>query len=319
LTTANQLLERGYFPRELPPCFTTAPFAAFIARSRGSLPSAPLQRWTRSVAYNLGRPGGLRRPLKIPNPFSHLVLAEEIERHWAVLDTHFRSAKASASRPRVTRVLGRAVVPRLRIGELPKLRARRWRGARYFLRTDINQFYSSIYTHSIPWALHSKATAKANLGKAPLPGDQIDRAARTQQWGQTVGIPIGPDTSLILSEAILTAVDRELVSRSSSVLPVFHGFRYIDDYELPFQNLTQAEAVLVDLQAILSEFELTLNPRKTSIREMPVPLESSWALELSRFSVRDTPRGQTNDLIACSVGPSNWRLQIQRIRCCGTQ
>src|SRR5207244_937695 len=101
--------------------------------------------------HNLARPGGLRRSLRIPNPFSHAALCHEMEQHAALLQAHLAAANLSASRPRATRALGRAVVPRLRLGELPKLRARRWRGARYLLRTDINLFYSSLYTHSIPW------------------------------------------------------------------------------------------------------------------------------------------------------------------------
>jgi len=28
---------------------------------------------------------------------------------------------------------------------------------KYLIKTDIKNFYPSIYTHSIPWALHDKA------------------------------------------------------------------------------------------------------------------------------------------------------------------
>ena len=30
------------------------------------------------------------------------------------------------------------------------------------VRADISQFYGSLYTHSLPWALHTKAVAKAS-------------------------------------------------------------------------------------------------------------------------------------------------------------
>lgn len=293
MITANELLQRGYFPRELPPSFTTAPFAAFIASSRGTL--KPVRRSTQCVGHNLARPGGLRRSLKIPNPFPYFALCEQVERHGGLIWGHLTAANLSATRPRVTKALGRAVVPRLRLGELPTLRARRWRGMRYLLRTDISQFYPSIYTHSIPWALHTKPVAKANIGKAHLPGDDLDHASRSQQWGQTVGIPIGPDTSLIIAEVILSAVDKALHAHHP---PLLRGFRYLDDYELAFRNLAEAEAVLVELQGGLAEYELTLNPRKTEIVEMPVPLEEAWVLELSRFPIRATPRGQASDIVA---------------------
>lgn len=162
-------------------------------------------------------------------------------------------------------------------------------------RPNINQFYPSIYTHSIPWALHTKAIAKANIGGPALPGDDLDTASRSQQWAQTVGIPIGPDTSLIIAEIILTAVDKTLNARCSKLL---RGFRYLDDYELPFRNLPDAENVLVELQSALAEYELVLNPRKTSIIEMPSALEQAWVLELSRFAIRSGPREQARDMIA---------------------
>ena len=61
----NALLEKGYFPRELPPPFNTRAFGTFAANSTTAWPKS---RWTRCARHNLARPGGLRRPLGIPNP-----------------------------------------------------------------------------------------------------------------------------------------------------------------------------------------------------------------------------------------------------------
>jgi hypothetical protein len=291
MTAAIDLLERGYFPRELPPTFTTVNFASFVAAQGGTPPHLPGQ--TRCVSHNLGRPGGLRRALRPPNPFSYRVLCEEIEKHWPLIVAHLQGARLSASRPRATKVLGRAVVPRLQHSQLRILRARRWRGSRYLLKTDITQFYPSIYTHSIPWALHTKAVAKAAIGGPPLPGDYVDRMSRRLQWGQTVGIPIGPDTSFLIAELILTAVDATLSVR----LPALRGFRHIDDYELSFRRLADAEATLVELQSVLAEYELMLNPRKTVIIEMPHPLDEAWASELSRFPIRASRRAKVTDFV----------------------
>jgi hypothetical protein len=63
---------------------------------------------------------------------------------------------------------------------------------------------------------------------------RIDRASRNQQDGQTVGLPIGPDCSLIVAEVILAAVDLALGPRQ------LRGLRHIDDYEIGFG--TPAEA-----------------------------------------------------------------------------
>ncbi len=188
-------------------------------------------------------------------------------------------------------ILDRAVVPRLSHRVLSRLRARRFVGARYFLRTDINQFYPSIYTHSIPWALHGKAFAKANIGGTA--GDDIDRAFRNQQDGQTVGLPIGPDSSLVIAEALLAAVDVALAPRQ------LRGLRYIDDYEIGFRTLAEAESTLTELQGLLAEYELYLNPRKTGIVEGPIPLDEKWVIELRRFPFqRRTALGQLNEAVA---------------------
>ncbi len=149
--------------------------------------------------------------------------------------------------------------------------------------SDIDQFYPSIYTHSIPWALHTKTAAKAAVkaGKAakgpPLLGDVLDKALRDMNDGQTHGIPIGPDTSLVIAEITLAAADKELISRSSRPLT---GHRYVDDYELSFDSLSRAEDVLSDLQAVLASLELLLNPRKTRIVDLPMHLDDEWAVDI---------------------------------------
>jgi hypothetical protein len=292
------LLEKGYFPRELPPPFDTTAFALF-AVSNGQ--NWNKNTWTRCSAHNLARPGGLRRPLRVPNPVSYFALAEILSANWKDLRNHTWAERLSASRPHVMKNSSRAVVPRYRYAELPRLRALRRRGARYLLRTDINQFYPTLYTHTIPWALHTKQACKAALATAGkgkhLLGSRIDYALQVMNEGQTHGIPIGPDVSLVAAEILLAAADKDLLQRCPSLV---QGFRYVDDYELSFAKLRDAEQVLMELQGILTTYELNLNPRKTRIEELPRSLESSWGAELARYMLRDTnhPVGQRNDLMS---------------------
>jgi hypothetical protein len=93
---------------------------------------------------------------------------------------------------------------------IPVARARSRTASRYLLATDLSQFYPSIYTHSIPWALHTKSVAKAKPNDYSLLGNVLDLAMRNGQDKQTIGIPIGPDTSLVIAEAILSSVDVQL-------------------------------------------------------------------------------------------------------------
>ncbi len=300
MVTLNSLLLKGYFPREIPPPFSTASYARY-AKKAG--PSWATSEWTRCVTHNLARPGGLRRPLAIPNPLSYFALASIISENWSSIMTHTGKQTLSASRPYLLKSCSRAVVPRYHYGELTRLRALRRRSGRYLLRTDINQFYPTIYTHSIPWALHTKAVCKAALKpkrskrSAVLLGDQIDKALQCMNEGQTHGIPIGPDTSLVVAEILLAAADDMLVTKMGGQ---FSGFRYVDDYDLTFKSLSAAEEALGELQAIIADFGLNLNSRKTNIVDLPQGLDSAWSIELKSMVIRDkrSHTAQRNDILA---------------------
>lgn len=293
--TLKSLLTRGYFPRELPPPFTTGDYAAFAVNHTGGWPATR----TQCVSHNLARPGGLRRPLSIPNPRAFFRLADLIVSNWATVRAHTWRSNLSASRPYVMTTSHREIIPRYRYGELPRLRLLTRRGGRYLLSTDISQFYPSLYTHSIPWALYTKAASKAALATPSRGrhrfGNQVDAALQRMNDGQTNGIPIGPDTSLVVAELVLSAVDAAI--QQIAVVP---GFRYIDDYELVFPTQSAAQEALAALQNTMSDFGLILNPRKTFVQELPRSLENRWAIELSRLAVRDNKRpvAQRDDIVS---------------------
>jgi len=109
-----------------------------------------------------------------------------------------------------------------------------------------------------------------------------------------MGIPIGPDTSLVIAESILCAADREITQE----LPQVRAFRHVDDFEFGLKSYSEAEQALATVQGVLKEYELELNFRKTSIEELPLSLEPRWVTELRNFNFRSTPRGQRSDLIS---------------------
>jgi hypothetical protein len=147
---------------------------------------------------------------------------------------------------------------------------------------DISEFYGSVYTHSIPWALHGKTYAKANQHSGTLLGNRLDRLVRNMQGKQTNGIPIGPDTSFLVAETILTCVDDELLSKTHPV----GGFRFFDDYELVFSDLSSAENALATLHNAVAKYNLRLNVNKTHIDALPLPLDISWRHRLRSFDLR---------------------------------
>jgi hypothetical protein len=128
-----------------------------------------------------------------------------------------------------------------------------------------------------------------------LYGDSIDECVRNTQDRQSIGIPIGPDSSFVIAEIIGTAMDNRLCELLG-YQPT--GFRFIDDYYLYFDTFSEAEQALSQLHKILKEFELEINPAKTSIIELPEPLESAWISHIRRCDISPTWREQNTEIIS---------------------
>lgn len=290
MVLAVDMMRSGYFPKELPPVFSTSQFADF---ARSWVPTG-VTKWTEATTYNLVRSGGLRRPLLIPNPDSFWAIAKECARSWCEISTICADSTFSASKP----VLGRDESQRALTADLPN--RKRWirrmelmSSSRFVVRTDVSQFYPSVYTHSIPWALVGKSVAKANRRNGtPSSGDALDTAFRNAQLGQTIGIPIGPDSSFLISELLLCSIDL----RISAKFPGLSGLRYFDDFEVFCKSRTEAEEILLAIEVLLGEFGLRINPTKTSIQEAPLHLEADWINELERFRFRSGDRQLSNDI-----------------------
>ncbi len=291
MITLESLLAKGYFPRELPPPFTTVSYAAALKDgtkiSQQLLNECPQSR---PAVFNLARAGTLRRKLCILNPISYFKLSRLVEQRWPDLEPLARRSPLSLTKPLLTHPQ-RAIERETPLRDFAARRAEARCVARFILKTDIARFYHSIYTHSIPWAIHGKAAAKAD--RSPnLWGNVLDKLIRDAQDGQTMGIPIGPDISLAIAEMLLGAVDEELFKKIK-----VRGLRYIDDYELSVASLADAERVQGALQETLSEYELGLNAAKTLIRELPFSLQDPWVSELGNFRMRSRKKAQHTDIL----------------------
>ena len=284
-TALGRILGRGYFPKELPPPFQTLTFAATVESGLPPSFDLVLTRPTRAspafvtspAVHNLARAGTLRRRLTIPNPVNQYQLASQIVGGWREIIRMCRKSPISLTTPAFKLPGARPISAAKGFAEIPSARARARAGSRYMLSTDLNSFYPSIYTHAVPWALHTKAVAKRDRSNGLL-GNRLDLALRNGQSGQTIGIPIGPDTSLVIAELLGTAVDLKLPNYLQR-----HAFRYIDDIECGFMNASDAERALADIQNEFSAFELNLNPRKTRVSELPQDMEAFWVPHLRLF------------------------------------
>ena len=137
---------------------------------------------------------------------------------------------------------------------------------RYIFHTDIVDCYGSIYTHSISWALHTKAYAKKkkNLHNKKLTGVVIDKVIQNMNLGQTNGIPQGSILMDLIAEVVLGYADLELSKEIKKTdIKDYFILRYRDDYRIFTNTPLQGEQILKILTETLIDLGMKLNPAKT--------------------------------------------------------
>ncbi len=134
----------------------------------------------------------------------------------------------------------------------------------FLVRTDIEDCYSAIYTHSIPWALHTKEKAKRCRNNNDLIGNVIDKHIRYMRQGQTNGIPQGSVLMDFIAEMVLGYADTELMKKINN-MEGYQILRYRDDYRIFVNNPQDGERILKHLTETMINLGLKLSPPKTEI------------------------------------------------------
>ena len=290
----KKMIAYGYFAKEIPTEFQSEDLANILDDIKfESLSKKVKQRWAKPVVYTIPKSEDFRRTLSIPSPIHQIQLSQLINEKWSELQDHFNLSTVSMTSPELSRKPDVAIESKIPIGEKMHLRIKHLHNKKYILQTDISRFYPTIYTHVIPWALHTKEYAKENIGNNNLLGNIIDKTIQCMQDGQTFGIPIGPTTSQVVSEIIGTAIDRDFKKLMGFDV---QGFRYTDDIEYYFESESIARDALFKLHKVVSEYQLELNPLKTKIVKAPIEFEPEWKQYFTRFRFRKSKGGQKSDI-----------------------
>ncbi len=96
------------------------------------------------------------------------------------------------------------------------------------------------------------------------------------QRNETIGIPIGPDTSSVICELILSRIDKELEK--------YKYLRFIDDYKCYCKSKDEADEFILKVSKELEKYNLRLNPKKTQIVELPIAISQDWVRVLKEYS-----------------------------------
>jgi len=289
----EDLLHRGYLPIQLPPGFSSSTFHSGI----GLLWPQSAPPSTVAEKYSVARSSYYRRTTALVNPIGFFYLAREIATHWSQIEAHYQKSQLSRSIPSVGNDGTLRAIDLRRFSALHEEKIVVSSGYKYALVTDVTSYFPAIYTHSIPWALHGKAVAKAHQGMAKgspaYLGNLLDRRCRDLQDKQTIGLPIGPDTSHIVAEIIGVAMDERLHA-DLGVSPA--GFRYVDDFFLFFGRREEAEKALASIIKAVSDFELHINAAKTRIIEVKELVDESWKYSVKRLSIAAARKQQRDDI-----------------------
>ncbi|WP_156399170.1 RNA-directed DNA polymerase [Methylobacterium sp. Leaf466] len=279
----HSLLSTGFFPEVVPPCFSAIKLADGTIKYSNELDGL---RWTgkhttKPAPYSSTKRNGHRRQFATCHPASYFFICRFIEDNWGSLEDHFKKSKISLSTPNFNE--GPLVVRPISFtpfGELDKTVHRKILYSPFLLRADVAQFFPSIYTHSIPWALHGKESSKNDFDSksSSLPFNELDFQVRRAQDGQTRGVLIGPDAHRIIAEAVITAADIKFQTLSGD--KIIGGVRHVDDYYLGVSDEADAALVLSHLRESLAEFELFANDEKTKIIRTDQPSDDSWPSQL---------------------------------------
>ena len=273
----KRLISHGFFAPELPPCFVSSDLAQYreslwteisnITTNQNSS-NLLIKKFTSEPAwFYFPRYGKEDRKHAVINPISYLAISKTISDNFVQMRSVSKRSKISAS-PLLFDWNGSRAIFRPNIDLRDDFRINLSARHEKYISADIRAFFHSIYTHAIPWAIRGKDEAKQNRWDDHF-SNTLDLYCRNAQDGQTIGLPVGPDTSRIIAEVIAAAIDCQILNIISNEPQ--DASRYIDDYTVAIPSEQSGDSVLSAIRQSVANFELELE-QITQHRNQGIPL-----------------------------------------------
>lgn len=159
-----------------------------------------------------------------------------------------------------------------------------------FWSLDISKCFDSIYTHSITWALKTKAYSKNNARVKNSFGSIFDRIMQACNYNETAGIVIGPETSRIFAEVIFQEID-QTIERCLTLAGFVYGEsyvikRYVDDIFIFTTNDLDSSKISKIVAVCFKEYKLNLNTSKTLRAARPFVTQKTKSLLAVKASLK---------------------------------
>lgn len=144
----------------------------------------------------------------------------------------------------------------------------------YLMKLDIKDFFNSIYTHSLEWAIvGNKAHIKReNFNSAKDKvfnfAKEIDEVCQLINYKETNGLIVGPEFSRVIAEVLLSRIDRnifrDLYNQGLEFNKDYLIFRYVDDYYIFFQSPFEKNSNILKtiIYDSLRNYKLSVNEEK---------------------------------------------------------
>lgn len=236
-----------------------------------------LKKGTEPLNVNISKPNGANRIISIANPLVLVPLHYYIcQNNKAILEEQFESTNNYDSSSRfffvendfikyydydgepVMSEYSSVIQPNYQKNLLNKQKI--CDGKYYHMTIDINNFFNNIYTHSISWNLSNTSNK--------IIFDNLDFLTRTLNGNETKGIIIGPYTSSLFAEIILSKVDKIIVPKCKKQNISY--IRFCDDYDFYSDSKEQLENdIKKSISENLSKYKLDLNMNKFKLEEFP--------------------------------------------------
>ncbi|CAK1224875.1 RNA-directed DNA polymerase [Fructobacillus cardui] len=136
------------------------------------------------------------------------------------------------------------------------------------LKTDISNFFPSIYTHSLTWAVYGdKATGKMSQSDSFSFANTLDKLMQKINFNETNGIIVGPEFSRIVAEILLSQVDKQIKNYITENLKKkfqkdYVIIRYVDDIFIFSNDENLNNKILEKYQELLLNYNLQINNQK---------------------------------------------------------
>jgi len=137
---------------------------------------------------------------------------------------------------------------------------------------DVSKCFYNIYTHSITWAVKSKAYAKEQKDTYSFEA-AFDKIMQRCNYNETNGIVVGPEFSRIFAEIILQDIDEsieeELLANDLRAGLEYDIRRYVDDYFLFGGDQVILDKVESCVRRHLENYKLYVNEKKVVTHSRP--------------------------------------------------